>query len=83
MNNKGQVIIYTFMLMVVIIILALALAFPTSESTKSSYDAMNCSNTTDDHVKAACYSTDLTAPIFIGVLIAIVGIAFFAKIVFS
>ena len=93
MNSKGQIAVYGFMLALVAIILALALAFPMKQTTDAirneTYnegvsDGLNCSSATvTDYVKSACYITDITPVIFVGILIAIAGIIIAARIVFA
>ena len=89
LNKKGQMAALVFMLSIVLIILGLALAFPLNEITTSAMNetseigGMNCTGTTDDFVKAGCYTVDLTQVLFIGGLIALAGIIISAKIIFG
>ena len=86
LNNKGQVLFYSFMLGLVIIILALALAEPVKTQVDSirGSDNLNCSSSTiSDYDKAACVVADLTIFHFIGGLIFIGGAVLTAKIIFS
>lgn len=89
MNSRGQMVFYGFMLAVTIIVLALALAGPVMTATNGARDTavnngMDCANSSIDiYTKAACTSTDLTLPYFIGGLIAIAAVVLTAKIYFD
>lgn len=88
MNKSGQVIIYGLMLALVILILSLSFAGPirtfvdNARNTTSEFgDGLDCNNVTiSDYNKAACTSTDLSLPLFIGILLFFVGIVIGAKI---
>ncbi len=90
-NNRGQVIIITFMIGLTIAILALALA-PALQSQIT--DTRNVS--TDDSIgldcdnesisnfdKAACVATDITLPYFIGFLLLMAGAVVVGRIIFQ
>ena len=88
--NKGQVVFMGLMLAVVIIVMALALAPVLKLATDSARNGtdwiggtgLNCTNTSlSDYDKGACTIVDLTAPYYIGALIALAGIIFVAKII--
>lgn len=90
MNNKGQVILFTLMVSIVILLLALALAppikiFVDSARNESSGDTigLNCSTTDSNFIKGTCVFVDLYTPYFIGVVIALAGLAIGAKIMLS
>ena len=91
MNNKGQVMMYGLMLGIVIIIMALAFSGPVKtfvdnarNTTSELGDGMDCSNASiTDFTKAACLSSDISLPFFIGTLIFIGGLIITAKIIFS
>lgn len=80
-NKKGQVIMYGLMIGIVIIILALSFASPIKEFVENTRNqtsefgtGLDCSNSSiSDFDKATCLSSDLSLPIFIGVLIFIGG----------
>lgn len=90
MNNKGSVLFYAFMLGITILVLALALApavgqFITTAMNGTTGDTLglNCTNTTDHFVKAACIVTDLNLFYFIGALIFISGTVITARYYFG
>lgn len=90
MNKRGQAIIFLLMIGSVIIILALAFANPLKQVTDDARNTtsgdtlgLNCVNTTDTFVEAACISTDIAMPYFIGFMIAIAGAVIGAKIFFG
>ncbi len=78
-GNKGQAVALAFMLAIVVIILALAFAKPLNELTtlamseNSSIGGMNCTDTTDNFVKASCWTADLGQAYIIGGILAIAG----------
>lgn len=81
MNNKGQIIIVTFMIGLVVAILALALAPAVkqftddarNESTDSSI-GLDCDNDSiSNFKKAGCVATDITLPYFVGFLLLLAG----------
>jgi hypothetical protein len=79
-NKQGQVIIYGLMLGIVIVILAIAFSQPIDQFVKnarnqtSEFGGMDCSNTSiNDYQKEACLATDLSLPIFIGIVLFIGG----------
>ena len=79
MNNKGQVVLFGFMMCVVVIVFALGIAYSIREGSNiamnNSTQGMNCSNPANpDSTTVACYITDISPFIFIGSLIAIAGI---------
>jgi flagellar basal body-associated protein FliL len=87
MNKKGIVSIVLIMLGVVIVIFAIAVSpvirvFTEDARNESSGDktGLNCSsNLISDYDKATCLSLDLYNPLFIGILIGMVGIIFAAR----
>ena len=90
-NNKGQVIFYALMVGLVIAILALALApavqesinLARNQSTDSSI-GLDCDNESISNFdKAACVTTDITLPYFIGFLIFLAGAVVLGRMVFS
>ena len=89
MNNQGQLSVVAFMIAVAIIVLALAfipsinLLSTNAQNETSEIGGMNCTATTDDFVKAACYTADITQFWFIGGLIALAGVIVSAKIIFG
>lgn len=83
MNNSGQVSLLALMLATVVILMALGLAYSVWQGSNSAYNTMNCSSTTDDFVKAACYTLDLTPFFFIGILISLAGIVLVSKIIYG
>lgn len=92
MNNKGSVVIYSFMVGLVIFVLALALAPPVSEfissarneTTSFGTQGLNCtSDTISNYDKAACVVTDLNLFYFIGGLLFIAGAFVGSKIIFG
>ena len=91
MNNKAQVGNYAvaFMLAIVIIIIGVSLAHPVNEVTTmamnetSSIGGMNCTSTTDDFMKAGCWTMDIGQAFFIGSLIALAGVIISARIIFQ
>ena len=91
MNNKGQVIIISFMIGLTILILALALAPAVKESTDiarnvttNSSIGLDCSNSSiSDFDKGACIATDISLPYFIGFLLLSVGAVIGGRIIFQ
>ena len=89
MNRKGQVVALAFMLAIVVIILALAWAKPVNELTTmamnetSSIGGMNCTDTTDNFVKAGCWTADIGQAYVIGGIIAIAGIIIAGRLLFQ
>ena len=89
MSNKAQLSVVAFMVAIAIIILALAfmpsinLLSTNAQNETSEIGGMNCTATTDDFVKAACYTADITQFWFIGGLVALAGILISAKIIFG
>jgi len=84
MNNRGQVIFFTFMLAFTIIILALALAGPTKELVDDARNAGNldCANESiSTFDKGACIVSDLSTFQYIGGLIFIAGMVLAARVV--
>ena len=76
----------SFMIFVTILVLAMALAYPVKESvdTARNSDNMNCTNTAlSSFDKAACLATDTMTFLFIGFLIFLGGVYFFARYAFS
>ena len=93
MNNRGQVIFFTFMLALTVIVLALGLAFPVKETidnaTNSSNNSqatdpsgtLNCNNSTlSNFDKGACVVADMSMFYFLGGLIFIAGSILAARI---
>jgi predicted metal-binding membrane protein len=92
LSNRGQVMLYGFMMALVIVILALAFAYPIwqsttdarSDTTSSGGLGLNCSSTTlSGYDKAACITTDMTTFYFVGILVFIGGAVLIAKLVFT
>ena len=89
LGNKGQVGALVFMLAIVVIILALAWVVPVNQLTTmamnetSEIGGMNCTDTTDDYVKAGCWVADLGQGYFIGSILAIAGIIIAGRLFFS
>jgi len=91
MNNKGQVIIVTFMIGLVVLILALALAPAIQESTDTARNAstdssigLDCDNSSISNFdKASCVATDITLPYFIGFLLFFAGAIIVGRIIFQ
>ena len=91
MNNKGQVIFFTFMIAIVIIVLALAFALPvkqlmdnTMSGTTDTSQGLDCTNQSiSKYQSAQCLITDATTPFFIGAILAIAGLVIAAKVAFQ
>ena len=91
MNNKGQVIMVTFMIGLVVLILTLALAPAVKESTDLARNAstdssigLDCDNESISNFdKASCVATDITLPYFIGFLIFFAGAIIVGRLVFE
>lgn len=87
MNDKGQTILFAFMLTVTIIVMAMGISFAVRQGSDNAMETgssnMSCSTTTDDYVKAACYVTDVSPAFFIGSLIAIAGMILAARYIFG
>jgi len=91
MNNKGQVIIVTFMIGLVVLILALALAPAIQESTDTARNSstnssvgLDCDNSSISNFdKASCVATDITLPYFIGFLLFFAGAIIVGRIIFQ
>ena len=91
MNKKGQVMMYGLMLSIVIIILALTFSgtvkyfIDNSRNTTSEFGTgLDCSNVSISNFdKAACLSSDISLPFFIGSLIFIGGLVLVAKYIFT
>lgn len=87
MNNKAQVGNYAvaFMLAIVVILLGISLAHPVNQVTTDSMNSveMNCTATTDDFMKAGCWTLDIGQAFFIGSLIALAGVIIAARIIFK
>ena len=90
MNKKGQVIIYGLMVGLVIIILALSFIKPidlfvsNARNTTSVFGGMDCNNASiSDYDKNACLSSDLSMPIFIGILVFMGGAVITYKYIIS
>lgn len=89
MNNKGQMIIYAFMLGIVVIVLALALGSPVKEAVDNARNStvgdtigMDCGNESiSNFQKAGCLASDLSIFYFIGTLIVIAGGLLGAKVI--
>ena len=89
LNNKGQVIFYTFMIMALIFVIALALVpvvknfvddarAPTSETAVG----LDCSNNSiSDYQKGQCMITDLATPYWFFGLLSIAALIVGAKVV--
>ena len=90
-GNKAQVGNYAvaFMLAIVIIVMGVSLAHPVNEVTTmamnetSTIGGMNCSATTDDFMKAGCWTMDIGQAFFIGSLLALAVVIIAARIIFS
>jgi len=92
MNNKGQAALYVFMLAIVVIILGLTFAYPINQITTDAMNetnsigevgGMNCTGTTDNFVKAACWTIDIGQAYFIGGLLALAGVIIAARIIWG
>lgn len=91
MEKKAQVVFYGLMIAIVVIILGLVFAGPiksfvdNARNTTSEFGTgLDCTNSSiTDYNKAACISTDLSLPYFIGVIILIGGAIIAAKIIFT
>lgn len=89
MSKHAQLSVVAFMIAIVIILLALAfipsvnLFSTNAQNTTSVFGGMNCTATTDDFLKAACYTTDITQFWFIGGIVALAGVIIASKIIFS
>lgn len=87
MNYRGQVVFLGLMLCLTIVILALALAAPIKQATDGARQSstedtigMNCSDSSiSNYDKIACISTDLSLPLFVGIMIFIGGALLGAK----
>jgi len=88
-NNRGQAVALAFMLAIVVIILALAFAYPINQMTTlamnetSEIGGMNCADTTDNFVKAGCWTADIGQAYVIGGILAIAGIIIGARLLFQ
>lgn len=91
MNNKGQVIIISFMIGLTVAILALALA-PALQSqitdarnvSTDSSIGLDCDNESISNFdKAACVVTDITLPYFIGFLLLLAGAVVLGRVIFQ
>ena len=89
LNSKAQVSAFSFMLAIVIVIIGLALMTPVNQVTTTAmnetgeFGGMNCTATTDDFVKAACWTADMGQVYFIGGIIALAGVIITARIIFG
>ena len=82
MKNKAQVSILGLMLATAVIVMALGIAYSVWQGSQSAYTSMDCTNSSiSDYTKAACYTTDISPFIFIGILIAIGGALTIAKLI--
>lgn len=82
MNNRGQTILFGFMIMLTLIILALNLAGPLRESISEARNSNNldCGNESiSNYDKGACVVSDLTLFNFIGVMIFMAGAVMAAR----
>jgi len=90
MNDRGQVIFFTFMIGLTVLVLAMALAFPVSQgventtnntgnSTTANLDCGNSSISTFD--KGACIVSDISTFYFVGGLIFLVGSILLARVI--
>ena len=91
MNNRGQTIVYAFMLAVTVLVLALALSPPVKEAVDNARNStvgdtigMDCDNESiSSFKKAGCLAADLSIFYFIGTLVFMVGAIAGAKIIFG
>lgn len=83
MNNKGQVIMFGFMLAVVIIVFALGVSHMIRQSSDEAMTNMNCTTTNDKYIQAGCLVSDINPFYFIGILLAIAGMVIGARILFG
>ena len=83
MNKRGSIIFFSLMMAIVLLFLAINLASPLSEVIKDARaqtnstgieTALNCSTVTSYQDKANCVIVDIQLPLFIGVLIGLVGL---------
>ena len=82
MNNRGQVIFFTFMVGIVVIILALAFApgIKTQVDTIRNSDNLDCSNSSiSDFDKVTCTAADLTIFYFVIGVIVLGGVVISAR----
>ena len=90
-SKKSQAATYAiaFMLAVCLIVLGITWAKPVNEITTLAMNetgelgGMNCTDTTDDYVKAGCYTADIGQAYFIGGIAAIAGLIIGARILFG
>ena len=90
MNKHAQAGSYAmaFMIAVCLIILGVAWASPVNEVTtlamneSSEIGGMNCTDTTDDFLKAGCLVVDIGQFYFIAGIIALGGLIIAARIIF-
>lgn len=89
-SKKGLAAFLNIMLAVTIFILALSLAGPLRNFTETARgpDQLGCilsngsvNSTLDRYQEAACFTTDLSLPLFIWVLVGIGGAVLLAKLV--
>ena len=89
LGNKAQAGALVFMLAVVAILLALAFAPSVNEITTKAMNAtsevggMNCTATSDDFVKAACWTADIGQAYFIGGILAIAGVIIAGRVIWG
>ena len=87
MNTKAQAGNYAvaFMLAICTVILGIAWAYPINQVTTTSMNSeeMNCTSTTDDFIKAGCWTLDIGQALFIGGIIALAGTIIAARIIFK
>jgi len=91
MNNKGQVVFFSFMVGLTILILGLALAPAVKQSTDLARNAstdssigLDCDNESISNFdKANCIATDILLPYFIGFLLLLAGAVVLGRILFD
>lgn len=84
MNNRGQAAFFLFMIAIVVIILALAFTPVINDFTGDARNAthLDCDNTSISNFdRGTCVISDMTAPYFMGMLIALAGILIGAKVI--
>ena len=97
-NKKGQTVALAFMLAITVIVLALAFAYPLNQVTTSAMsdnataiygdnaeagNGMNCDTTTDNFVKAGCWTADIGQAYVIGCILAIAGLIIGKRLLFT
>jgi len=82
MNNRGQVLFFTFMIEVCVFLLALAFAPVLKQSVENSRGSMDCNNESiSDFNKLACISSDVSLFSFIIGMICLAGLIIGARVI--